>query len=65
MRRRVEWVGVGGWKIRAPTTRLLYCGLRARKVERGMVCWRRVGGMVIWIGLGEGGGEDMVDGEAG
>ena len=30
-----------------------------------MVCWRRAGGMVIWIGLGEGGGEDMVDGEAG
>ena len=29
-----------------------------------MVCWRRDGGMVIWIGWGEGGIEDMVDGEA-
>ena len=26
-----------------------------------MVCWRRVGGIVIWIGCGEGGIEDMVD----
>ena len=55
---------MGGWKIRAPITRLVYCGLRVRKVERGMVCWRRVGGMVIWIGWGEGGMEDMVDREA-
>ena len=52
---------MGGQKIRAPSTRLVYCGLRVRKVERGMVCWRRVGGMVIWIGWGEGGIEDMVD----
>lgn len=61
MRRRVGCVGVEGLKIRAPTTRLVYCGLRVRKVERGMVCWRRAGGIVIWIGWGE---EDMVDGEA-
>ncbi len=30
-----------------------------------MVCWRRVGGMVIWIAWGEGGNEDMINGEAG
>lgn len=64
MRRRVGWVGVGGRNIRAPTTRLVYCGLWVWKVERGMVCWRRIGGMVIWIGWGEGGKEDMVDGKA-
>ena len=29
------------------------------------MCWRRVGGMVIWIGWGEGGIDDMVDREAG
>lgn len=64
MRRRIGWVGVGGWKIREPITRLVYCGLRVRKVERGIVCWRRAGGMVIWIGWGEGGKEDMVDDKA-
>ncbi len=38
MRRRVGCVDVGGWNIRAPTTRLVYCGLRVRKVEREIVC---------------------------